>query len=194
MTMRWGQAWAWAVVVGLALSGCAHQGKTVPTPKDEPFRIGREDMLEVSVWRDADLSRLVPVRPDGYISMPMIGEVKAEGKTPVQLSEELKEKLKPYVQEPKVTVIVREVNSSRVFVTGEVRTPGSYPLRGRVSALQAIALAGGFTDFADRDGVVIVRRGNEGGSFAVRYSDWIADSENDRKEVVLMPGDTVVVP
>ena len=183
-----------AVAAALALGGCAHQAKSVPVAKDEPFRIGREDVLEISVWRDGDLSRVVPVRPDGFISMPMIGELKAEGKTPVQLSDELKEKLKPFVQEPKVTVIVREVNSTRVYVTGEVAHPGSYPLRGRVSIIQVVALAGGFTDFADKDGILVIRHGDEGGNYPVRYSDLVTDSAKPRAEVVLMPGDTVVVP
>src|SRR5262245_26555779 len=109
-----------AAMAGLWLCACAHETKPLPRHVDEPFRIGREDLLDVAIWRDADLSRTLPVRPDGFISMPMIGEIKAEGRTPVELAADIQEKLLPYVHEPKVTVIVREVNSSRVFVTGEV--------------------------------------------------------------------------
>jgi polysaccharide export outer membrane protein len=186
-------AWGMVIVAAVVmLGGCAHQNKSIPVVKDEPFRIGREDLLDIAVWRDADLSRVIPVRPDGYISLPMIGEVRADGRTPLELAEDIRAKLQPYVQDPKVTVIVREVNSSRVFVTGEVANPGSYPLRGRVSLLQAVALAGGFSDFADRDGIVVIRQGKDGGKFPVRYSDLVADDTNH--EVVLMPGDTVVVP
>jgi polysaccharide export outer membrane protein len=161
---------------------------------DQPYRIGREDILDVAVWRDADLSRTLPVRPDGFISLPMVGELKAEGRTPTELSDEIREALKPYVQEPRVTVVVREVNSSRVFITGEVAHPGAYPLRGRVSILQAIALAGGFTDFADRDAIVVLRRsGQDGNTIPVSYSE-LVDAPDKNEPLILRPGDTIVVP
>lgn len=184
----WGGAWI-AVVL---LAGCAHETKRAPMPAEEPYKIGREDVLDVSVWRDADLSRTVPVRPDGFISLPMVGEVKAEGKTPVQLEGEIRDALKPYVQQPKVTVIVREVNAPRLFVTGEVAHPGSYPMRGRVSVLQAIALAGGFSDFANTGGIMVIRRNGKG--LPVNYADLVTEKDDERAEVWLMPGDTVVVP
>ncbi len=187
-----GKFGAVAVAV-LLLGGCAHKAKAPVDNSDRPFRIGREDVLDVAVWRDADLSRVVPVRPDGFISMPIVGDVMAAGKTPNELAKELGEKLKPYVQEPKVTVIVREVNSSRVFVTGEVAHPGAYPLRGRISVLQAVALAGGFTDFASSDGIMVIRQGDKGGQIPVRYSDLIGE-DGEQSDVVLQPGDTVVVP
>ena len=117
----------WAVVGVLLLAGCAHTPAVKVDNSEQPYRIGREDVLDVAVWRDPDLSRTLPVRPDGYISMPMTGDVLAAGKTPTELTEELKARLQPYVQEPRVTVIVREVNSSRVFVTGEVARPGRLP-------------------------------------------------------------------
>lgn len=187
-----GKLSAVAVAV-LLLGGCAHKAKTPIDNSEQPFHIGREDVLDIAVWRDPDLSRVVPVRPDGFISMPIIGDVKAAGMTPEQLAVDLKEKLKPYVQDPKITVIVREVNSSRVFVTGEVAHPGAYPLRGRVSVLQAVALAGGFTDFANSDGIVVIRQGEKGGQIPVRYSELISDTEGT-VDVFLRPGDTVVVP
>jgi polysaccharide biosynthesis/export protein len=182
----------WAVVGVLLLSGCAHRPEVRVDNSDQPYRIGREDVLDVAVWRDGDLSRTLPVRPDGYISMPMTGDVLAAGKTPTELAEELRERLKPYVQEPRVTVIVREVNSSRIFITGEVANPGAYPLRGRVSIIQAIALAGGFTDFANSDGIVVIRHDEKGGQIPVRYSDLISPKKG--YEVILRPGDTIVVP
>ncbi|MFB1484798.1 polysaccharide biosynthesis/export family protein [Corallococcus sp. RDP092CA] len=181
----------WTVMGMLLLSGCAHQQALKVDNSEQPYRIGREDVLDVSVWRDQELSRTVPVRPDGFISVPMVGEVQAAGKTPTELAELLKTGLQPYVQEPRVTVIVREVNSSRVFVTGEVAHPGAYPLRGRVSLLQAIALAGGFTDFANSDGIVVIRTDGKGGQIPVRYSDLVSP---DGESVILRPGDTVVVP
>jgi polysaccharide biosynthesis/export protein len=180
----------------LLLSGCAHQQGPRVDNTEQPFRIGREDVLDIAVWRDPDLSRVLPVRPDGYITMPMAGEVMAAGKTPSELEAELKQKLSPFVQEPRINVIVREVNSSRVFVTGEVTHPGAYPLRGRVSLLQVIAQAGGFTDFADSDEIVVIRSGEKTERIPVRYSDLMkADDKGDEPyDVILRPGDTIVVP
>jgi polysaccharide biosynthesis/export protein len=182
----------WAVVGVLLLAGCAHRAAVKVDNSDQPYRIGREDVLDIAVWRDADLSRTLPVRPDGYISMPMTGDMLAAGKTPTELAEEIKTRLQPYVQEPRVTVIVREVNSSRVFVTGEVARPGAYPLRGRISVIQAIALAGGFTDFANADGITVLRSDGKGGQIPVRYSDLL--SPDGGQDIILRPGDTIVVP
>jgi polysaccharide biosynthesis/export protein len=186
---------SWAVMGMMLLStGCAHQATRPVSNQEQPYRIGREDVLDVAVWRDGDLSRTLPVRPDGFISLPMVGEVRAEGRTPIELSEQIRESLKAYVQEPRVTVIVREVNSSRVFITGEVAHPGAYPLRGRVSVLQALALAGGFTDFADRDGIVVLRRQDNGGDpIPVSYSE-LVDAAKNNEPLDLRPGDTIVVP
>ena len=182
----------------LLLSGCAHEKTLKVDNTERPFRIGREDVLDIAVWRDPDLSRVLPVRPDGFITMPMAGEVMAAGKTPAELEAELKQKLSPFVQEPRVNVIVREVNSSRVFVTGEVAHPGVYPLRGRVSLLQVIAQAGGFTDFADSDEIVVIRTGDKDKNehIPVRYSDLLkaADGSEEKYDVILRPGDTIVVP
>lgn len=174
------------------LSGCAHQTKGSPSRADQPYKIGREDVLDVAVWRDADLSRTLPVRPDGFISLPMIGEVKAEGMTTVDLEKDIKRRLATYIQEPKVTVIVREVNS-KVFVTGEVAKPGTYPLRGQVSLLQAIALAGGFSPYAKENAIKVIRTNDRSETIPVRYSDLIRD-DSDRVDFYLAPGDTVVVP
>ncbi len=189
--MRQMTAGVWAIVTLGILSGCAHQTRATGPAAEGPFKIGREDVLDVAVWRDADLSRVVPVRPDGFISLPMVGEVKADGKTPEELAAEIKQKLSPFVQEPKVTVIVREVNSSRVYVTGEVARPGAYPLKGRTSLVQAIALAGGLSAFAS-DGILVIRNGENAG-IPVRYSDLVTDGAS-RTDFVLQPGDTVVVP
>jgi polysaccharide biosynthesis/export protein len=182
----------------LLLSGCAHQQPPKVDNTEQPFRIGREDVLDIAVWRDPDLSRVLPVRPDGFITMPMAGEVMAAGKTPAELEAELKQKLSAFVQEPRVNVIVREVNSSRVFVTGEVTHPGVYPLRGRISLLQVIAQAGGFTDFADSDEIVVIRSGDKDKNehIPVRYSDLLkaADGSEEKYDVILRPGDTIVVP
>ncbi len=183
----------WAVVGVLLLAGCAHRPTMKVDNSEQPYRIGREDVLDVAVWRDPDMSRTLPVRPDGFISMPITGDIQAAGKTPGQLAEEIKERLKPFVQDPRVTVIVREVNSSRVFVTGEVANPGAYPLRGRVSLVQAIALAGGFTEFADSDGILIIRPGEKDTKIPVRYRD-VLEADASEVELIRRPGDTIVVP
>lgn len=177
----------------LTLGACAHKAQTLPKVGDEPFRIGKEDLLDVTVWRDPDLTRAVVVRPDGFISMPLVGEVKAEGRTPVELAADLKSGLQPYVQEPRVTVVVREVRSARIYVTGEVARPGGYPIAGPISVLQAVALAGGFSDFADREAMLVIRPGQRGGRFPVRYSQLLSADPHNR-EALLLPGDTVVVP
>jgi polysaccharide biosynthesis/export protein len=181
--------WA-ALACGLLFAACAHTLPASPQEPEQTFRIGREDVLDVAVWRDAELSRTLPVRPDGYISLPMVGEVLAAGRTPTELAEEIRHALQPYVQEPRVTVIIREVNSSRVFVTGEVARPGAFPLRGRLSVLQALALAGGLTDFADRNAITVLRASGE--RMTVSYSDLV--SEERARPLPLQPGDTIVVP
>lgn len=189
--------WAVAAAMVVLTTGCAHGRRVkVEATEELPYRVGKEDVLDVSVWRDGDLSRTVPVRPDGFISLPMVGELKAEGHTPQELEKQIKERLTAYVQDPKVTVIVREVNSRRIYVTGEVARPGMYPLRGQVSVIQAIALAGGFSDFANTDGIVIIRNAENGKQIPVRYSDLVSaeDGEDVMRDFPLLPGDTVVVP
>jgi polysaccharide export outer membrane protein len=180
-------------LVAMAMVACAHSGKAPPDLPDGPYRIGREDVLDISVWRDADLSRILPVRPDGYVTLPITGDLMAEGKTAEELAGEIQGKLKAVIQEPRVTVIVKEVNSSRVFVTGEVAHPGVYPLRGRISLLQAIAMAGGFSEFASKDGIIVIRSGSDGGKIPARFSDLTAD-DGSRADFPLKAGDTVVVP
>jgi len=176
------------------LGGCAHEQAPAPLASagEEPYRIGKEDVLDVSVWRDPDLSRTLPVRPDGFITLPMVGEVQAEGRTTVELEQDIARRLQKYVQSPRVTVMVREINSARVFVTGEVQKPGAYPLRGNVTVLQALAMAGGLTEFADRNGMMVIR-GSNGPRIPVRYSDLI-DQRAHGADFPLQPGDTVVVP
>jgi polysaccharide export outer membrane protein len=177
----------------LLVAGCAHTRPSEVAVKDSPYRIGCADVLQVAVWRDADLSRQLPVRPDGFISLPMVGEVKANGLTPTELEKVISEKLKPYVQDPRVTVVVTEVNSSRVFVTGEVTHPGAYAMPSRTSLVQAIALAGGFTEFASSDDIVVLRTRGQPERLKVRYSDLISD-DGTPATFVLQPGDTIVVP
>jgi len=182
------------IATALLLGACAHEQPPPPpaATAEEPYRIGKEDILDVSVWRDPDLSRTLPVRPDGFITLPMAGEVLAEGRTTVELEQDIARRLEKYLQAPRVTVMVREINSARVFVTGEVQKPGAYPLRGNVTVLQALAMAGGLTEFADRNGMMVLRAKN-GPRIPVRYSD-LVDHRAQGADFPLQPGDTVVVP
>jgi polysaccharide export outer membrane protein len=181
------------VAAVLLATGCAHTQPAQVVTKDEPYRIGSSDVLQVAVWKDPDLSREMPVRPDGFISLPIAGEVKANGMTATELEQVISKKLATYVQDPRVTVIVKEVNSSRVFVTGEVAHPGAYPIPGRTSLVQAIALAGGFTEFADSDGIVVIHKQGSPNRVRVRYSDLISTDDHPAT-FTLQPGDTIVVP
>lgn len=142
---------AWLIGGVLALAACGSSVKSQkpdPRPEAGEYRIGREDVLEVVVWHEPELTRVVPVRPDGRISLPLAGEVEAAGKTPAELQAGLAKALGPYIQDAAVAVLVREINGTRVFVLGEVTRPGGFPLRGPMTVVQAIALAGGRTEFA----------------------------------------------
>jgi polysaccharide export outer membrane protein len=121
------------------------------------YRLGAEDRIQFHVWKEPDLSTTVVVRPDGKISLPLIGEIEAVGKTVVQIQDETTRRLKQYVTDPMVTVIVTEVNSPKVSVLGQVKRPDVYSIKQRVTVLDAIAMAGGFTEYANRDSVVIIR-------------------------------------
>src|SRR6476469_7792746 len=121
------------------------------------YIIGAEDMLDITVWRNADLSKTVEVRPDGRVSLPIIRDTVAVGKTPAQLAEEMTNKLKEYVQNPVVAISVKEVKSSNIFVLGEVKNPGKYPLKSKTTLLQGVTVAGGFTPTAARNQLVIFR-------------------------------------
>ncbi len=172
------------------LVACAHQPSR-PTVVDEaaPFLIGCEDVVEVSVYRDADLTRTVPVRPDGLISLPMVGEVLAAGRTPAELRDEIAGRLGGIVQSPTVvSVIVREINSARYYVLGEVMRPGAFPLRGEVGVLQGIAAAGGPGEFSARGRIELLRAGSN-----ERLMLDLDALERGESSVLLHPGDTVVV-
>ena len=158
------------------------------------YVIGPEDVLYIHVWREETLSRNVPVRMDGNISLPLIDEVQAAGLTPLQLKEVLTEKLKNFVDTPNVSVIVMEANSYKVYVSGQIRTPGVYSLRRETSILQIIVMAGGFTEWADQKKILVIRK--EGGKekrITVNYKKIIQGKDPDGN-VVLKAGDTIIVP
>ena len=160
------------------------------------YIIGPEDVLEITVWRNADLSKVVAVRPDGRISMPLIGDVVAVGRTPSQLTEEIGAKLKEYKENPSVAIVVKEVNSYAIFVLGEVTRPGKYPLKSKTTLVQAITVAGGFTAVAARNKLVVFRFNDNGkGDDKIKASyDDIVLRDGSLQNIELKPGDTVVVP
>ena len=162
----------------------------------DAYTIGAEDVLEITVWRNQDLSKTVQVRPDGRFSLPVIRDVLAVGKTPSQLADEITRKLKEYVQNPVVAISVREVNSYSIFVLGEVVKPGKYPLKSRTTLLQGITIAGGFTPVAARNQVVIFRFGENGSGMQTLTSSYddIVLRGGIAGNLELRAGDTVVVP
>lgn len=160
------------------------------------YVIGAEDVLDITVWRNPDLSRQVQVRPDGRFSMPIIRDVIAVGKTPTKLADEMTNRLKEYVQNPVVAVTLKEVNSSNIFLLGEVASPGKYPLKSKTTLLQGITIAGGFKETAARNQIVIFRFTEVAPGlkrFTASYDDIVLRS-GIADNFELKPGDTLVVP
>lgn len=160
------------------------------------YIIGPEDVLDITVWKNADLSKTVQVRPDGRISLPLIGDVPAVGRTSDQLTQEISNRLKAYMENPTVSIVVKEVNSYTVYVMGEVVKPGKYPLKSKTTLLQAITLASGFTQVASRNKIVVFRFGKDGEPLTkikASYDD-IVLRDGTNQNIELKPGDTIVVP
>jgi polysaccharide biosynthesis/export protein len=160
------------------------------------YFIGPEDVLTITVWRNADLSREVTVRPDGRISLPLIGDITAVGRTPSQLSEDISAKLKEYKENPQVSIVIKEVNSYAIYVLGEVAKPGKYPLRSKTTLLQGITIASGFTQTAARNKMVVFRFAKDGqGQVKIKASyDDIVLRDGSNQNIELKPGDQIVVP
>ena len=158
------------------------------------YLIGPDDVLSVMFWREKDLSGDVAVRPDGKISLPLLNDVQAAGLTPLELRDRLSDEAKRFVEDPNVSVVVKQINSRKVFVTGEVSKPGPYPLAGPTSVLQMIATAGGLREYADSEKIVVMRVEN-GRTMAYRfnYKD-VTKQKNVKQNIELKPGDTLVVP
>jgi len=160
----------------------------------DQYVIGPEDVLYIHVWREDALSRTVPVRMDGKISMPLIDEIQAAGLTPLQLKESLIQKFKQLIDNPNVSVIVSETNSFKVYVTGQVRTPGVYRLKSETSILQIISMAGGFTDWANQKKILIIRK-EDGKEKRIRVNyKKIMKGDDLGSNIILKAGDTIIVP
>jgi polysaccharide export outer membrane protein len=161
---------------------------------DANYVIGAQDVLDVSIWKEQDISRVVPVRPDGKISLPLLNDVQAAGLTPAQLAAQITESLKKYVTNPQVTVIVTTINSQRVYILGEVTRPGAFPLLPNMTVLQALSSAGGFTQFAREKSIYVLR--NENGKQVKHPFNYknVVSGKNTDQDIVLKAGDTIVVP
>jgi polysaccharide export outer membrane protein len=157
----------------------------------EGYRLGPEDVIEVFVWKEPDLSTTATVRPDGWIALPLVGELRAEGRTPSDLKREITAGLERFVELPVVTVMVKEIRSPKITVLGNVKAPGRHLVPQPITVLDAIAMSGGFNEWADRDDVVIVRR-TPSGTERIRV-DVKAMLRKDVEPVYLKPGDTVDV-
>ncbi len=190
----------WAQVVGdkaPAQSANSSQA-TNPSgtqPHDDSFVIGNDDVLLINVWKEQEISKSVPVRSDGKISLPLVGEVQAAGQTPLKLEQAIAEKLKNYISDPEVTVIVQQINSQKFNILGQVTKPGSYPLTNSPTVLDAIAIAGGFRDFAKKKSIYVLRQNADGTETRLpfNYND-VVKGKNLAQNVKLQPHDTIVVP
>lgn len=185
-----------AAAVGGAVSARAEPGVAARERLAEPaeYRIGPADVLQVSVWKNEALTRTVPVRPDGMISLPLVNEIRAAGLTPMQLRDALKRKLADFVPNAEVSVVVLEIHSFVVSVLGEVRTPGRYELSSSTTVLDVLARAGGITEFAKRSGVLVLRA--DGGAtkrIPFNYNKVIA-APDANENFLVRPGDIIVVP
>ena len=169
------------------------KGRPLPAGLDD-YKIGPEDVLSISVWKNEAMSRVLPVRPDGMISLPLLDDIMAAGLTPMELRNVLAQKLTEYVPSPSVTVIVNDVHSFKVSVIGEVVKPARYELKSRTSVLDVLALAGGFNQFAARTRIVVLRQeGDKKVRIPFNYNRVTAGSA-DEENIYLRPGDIVLVP
>jgi polysaccharide export outer membrane protein len=162
---------------------------------DDAYVIGPNDVLSVNVWKEPDISRSVPVRSDGKISLPLVGELQASGQTPRQLEQEITKRLQSYISEPDVTVIVTESRSQKVNIMGMVARPGAYLLTSSTTVLDAIALAGGFKDFAKQKSIYVLRETPDGTQKRIPFNyKEVIKGKNPDQNIRLQAGDTVVVP
>jgi polysaccharide biosynthesis/export protein len=173
-------------------SSAASAGK----PHDSTYVIGPNDSLAINVWKEAEVSRVVPVRSDGKISLPLVGEVQASGETPLQLEEIITAKLKEYISDPEVTVMVQESRSQKFNVLGMVAKPGTYMLTtANMTVLDAIALAGGFRDFAKKKSIYVLRNDANGQPERLPFNyKEVIQGKNPQQNIVLKANDTIVVP
>ena len=204
--LRTGTLLAAGLAAGIVQAQDAPKGDSKTTPSsaatpapavaatDAGYKIGPQDVLRVDVWKEPEISRAVPVRPDGKISLPLLNDVQASGLTAMELANVITEGLKKFINSPLVTVTVSEINSRRVYVTGEVSRPGAFPLLPNMTVLQALTSAGGFTQFARTKNIYVLR--TEDGKqvkHAFNYKE-VVKGQKAEDNITLQPGDTIVVP
>jgi len=172
-----------------------HPAGSPAAHSDDNYVIGANDVLAINVWKEPDVSRSVPVRSDGKISLPLVGELQAGGQTPRQLEQEIAKRLQNFISEPEVTVIVTESKSQKINILGMVARPGTYLLTGTTTILDAVAMAGGFKDFAKQKSMYVLRAGTDGAQkrLPFNYKD-VIKGKNPEQNIRLQAGDTVVIP
>jgi polysaccharide biosynthesis/export protein len=195
--------WAQAAPAGTPPAPASHseqpaqntEGATATKAHDDSFVIGNDDVLAINVWKEPDISRSIPVRSDGKISLPLVGEVQAAGQTPLKLEQDIAARLKNYIGEPEVTVIVQQINSQKFNILGMVNRPGTYPVTNSATVLDAIALAGGFKDFAKQKSIYILRQNPDGTQTRLPFNyKEVVKGQNTAQNIKLQPRDTIVVP
>jgi polysaccharide biosynthesis/export protein len=175
-------------------AAAARSATQAQVTQDANYIIGPQDVLDVSVWKEAELTRSVPVRPDGKISMPLLNDVQAAGLTPTQLAEQIMSALRKFVTDPQVTIIVTQINSQRVYILGEVTRAGAYPLLPNMTMLQALSSAGGFTQFANLKKIYMFRMENgKQVKYPFNYKA-VVSGKQPEENVEVKAGDTIVVP
>ncbi|MGA3128855.1 MAG: polysaccharide biosynthesis/export family protein [Candidatus Korobacteraceae bacterium] len=170
-------------------------GNAAVKPHDDTFIIGNTDVLAINVWKEPEISRTLPVRSDGRISLPLVGEVQAAGRTPLQLEQEISTRLKDFISNPEVAVMVEQINSQKFNILGMVLKPGTYPLTLTTTVLDAIAAAGGFRDFAKQKSIYVLRQDPKGGETRIPFNyKEVIKGQHPEQNIKLKPNDTVVVP
>ena len=193
------------MLAGLIVSGVvanAGEEQKTQTTKSQPaaattdatYVIGPEDVLNIDVWKEKEISSTVPVRPDGKISLPLLNDVQAAGLTPMQLQNNIREGLKKFIADPQVTIIVTQINSRKIFVLGEIARPGTFAMLPHMTVLQAISSAGGFSQFAKESGVYVLRTEN-GRQITLPFNyKEVVKGKRPEQNIELKPGDTIVGP
>ena len=193
--MCWVLPLCWAQAEGNAGLQSGPTTLAAHPPSAGDYVIGPDDVLAVNVWKEDEISRQVPVRPDGKVSLPLIGDVQAAGLTPFELQQSIRARLAAYLVNPTITVMVQEARSHRFNVVGEVEHPGSFVLGQPLTVLDGLAMAGGFRDFAKTGGIYVLRLSAGGSHQRIPFNyKQVISGRNLQQNVALQPGDTVVVP
>lgn len=190
----------WFVIILLFFLFSGYAGAAQPNQlqnlqdKNSEYLIGYGDVLEISVWNEPDLSRTVFVRVDGRISLPLLGDIVAAGKTPEALATYLEQEAKKYIEDPNVAVIVTTSNSKRYYMVGQITNPGEYPMDYPITLLQAIAKAGGFKEWAKTSKILVIRRQSGVEKILTFNYDSLTKGEDLSQNILIVPGDTIIIP